>query len=388
MRLILTVVSGSDSGARLRVNLGEARGIGRAQQVDLRITDDLLISRSHFSVECSAVGGRIRDLGSTYGTFLNGRRVVEEQLADGDEIVAGQTKFRVRIESELSPPAPGFRGSQLAQGPVTPAVEPTRAAEGKAQADGASKQDRPRQAEPATAQVARVPSSVRRPYSEALADADSGVRREALHAAAWAREKWIVDHCALMARKPTVENWDAVLLLAILGSPSHLELISGLTSHVEIGARRFQILGAFGHPALIPLLLKGIAESDPETAAGAGAAFSKITGADIAADIAVAGPTAQPQADDAEPGEPMILPSPERALQHWKEVKDSYAKGTRWCRGFDLSGGVTDAIMAELDLASRWDACLRGRFEGTWRGSRLELELFPQTRPLHAGRVR
>jgi hypothetical protein len=31
-----------------------------------------------------------------------------------------------------------------------------------------------------------------------------------------------------------------------------------------------------------------------------------------------------------------------------------------------------------LDMESRWQACLRGMFEGTWQGSLIDLEVFPQ----------
>src|SRR5439155_11949496 len=43
---------------------------------------------------------RISDLGSRNGTFLNGSRIQEAVLFDGDLISAGQTRFRVHIRSE------------------------------------------------------------------------------------------------------------------------------------------------------------------------------------------------------------------------------------------------------------------------------------------------
>jgi adenylate cyclase len=36
----------------------------------------------------------VRDLGSTNGTFVNGRRVRAQSLRDGDELVFGSTKMR------------------------------------------------------------------------------------------------------------------------------------------------------------------------------------------------------------------------------------------------------------------------------------------------------
>jgi hypothetical protein len=43
-------------------------------------------------------------------------------------------------------------------------------------------------------------------------------------------------------------------------------------------------------------------------------------------------------------------------------------------------------MLVKLDLESRWEACLRGRFDGTWKGSLVDLEVFPQAR--EAGRRR
>src|SRR5262249_48235333 len=45
---------------------------------------------------------RIRDLSSTNGTFLNGKRIVEATLRNLDEIRAGSSTFVLRVEPELS----------------------------------------------------------------------------------------------------------------------------------------------------------------------------------------------------------------------------------------------------------------------------------------------
>ena len=386
MRLTLTVTSGPDRGKRLVLNAGDAHRVGRGKDADLEIADPL-VSRTHFSIECAAAGARIRDLGSSNGTLLNGRKVVDDAVGDGDEVVVGSTTLLVRIERELREETSRPPWSQ------PPHAEPL------ASEDGAGRTAAPRSSEAdrrpggfgASTPIRETsaptadspPSSARRPYASALADGDPGVRSEALLAAAWAGEKWLLDHCVQAARRPVPENWDAIFLLAILGPPSDLQVILALAKTTALGPLRLRALGAFGHPGVIPALLQPIASPEPKIAAAAGAAFTKITGVDISSDTVVAlvtgGDPGEPESQtDVVVEERVRLPSPERAQQHWNEVKAAFATGTRWCRGFDVSGEVSDATLAKLDLESRWEACLRGRFDGTWKGSLVDLEVYPQ----------
>src|SRR5260221_590385 len=57
----------------------------------------------HFTLECEETRCSLFDLGSRQGTMLNGGRVARAVLRDGDRIVAGQTKFSVRIEGVAIP---------------------------------------------------------------------------------------------------------------------------------------------------------------------------------------------------------------------------------------------------------------------------------------------
>ena len=71
---------------------GEAR-IGTSETSEIVLADPS-VSRDHAVVEIRAGAPLVRDLGSTNGTFVNGRRVRAQPLRDGDELVFGSTKMR------------------------------------------------------------------------------------------------------------------------------------------------------------------------------------------------------------------------------------------------------------------------------------------------------
>lgn len=69
--------------------------IGRGASADVRV-DDPKASRKHASVFYTGVEFRVRDESSVNGTILNGSRVVEYAIRDGDELVIGDTLLRFR----------------------------------------------------------------------------------------------------------------------------------------------------------------------------------------------------------------------------------------------------------------------------------------------------
>lgn len=64
--------------------------IGRSAAADIQIDQDS-VSRNHARVECEGGQVTVRDLGSSNGVFVNGHRVEEAVLADGDRIHVGET---------------------------------------------------------------------------------------------------------------------------------------------------------------------------------------------------------------------------------------------------------------------------------------------------------
>ena len=87
----LLTVEGVPPGATYALD-GTSR-IGRSDESDI-VLNDPSVSRTHAVVEMSGGGAILRDLDSTNGTFLNGRRIRTEPLRDGDEVKFGNTRLR------------------------------------------------------------------------------------------------------------------------------------------------------------------------------------------------------------------------------------------------------------------------------------------------------
>ncbi len=76
--------------------------VGRAVTSDVPIYDPT-ISRRHAELSLTDGGVKIKDVGSSNGTFLNGARVTEAVAAENDVITFGKVAFRVK---EVIAPAP------------------------------------------------------------------------------------------------------------------------------------------------------------------------------------------------------------------------------------------------------------------------------------------
>lgn len=66
--------------------------VGRSAQCDISIADPLM-SRRHARLLIGPAGGRIIDLGSDNGTFVNGQRITDSPLTEGDLIEMGKSQF-------------------------------------------------------------------------------------------------------------------------------------------------------------------------------------------------------------------------------------------------------------------------------------------------------
>ncbi len=75
--------------------------IGRSSDCDLRIYDESL-SRQHVSIFPTPDGQfMIKDLDSRNGTWVNGKRIVQEILRDGDRVAIGRALWKFALQDEL-----------------------------------------------------------------------------------------------------------------------------------------------------------------------------------------------------------------------------------------------------------------------------------------------
>ncbi|HEX3599046.1 MAG TPA: ATP-binding protein [Lacipirellulaceae bacterium] len=85
----LFVIQGRDQGTRFRLDGATVTlGRGTSNAVQLHDTE---ISREHAEFRRSGEAFVVRDLGSSNGTFVNGRQVKEQELASGDQVQLGRT---------------------------------------------------------------------------------------------------------------------------------------------------------------------------------------------------------------------------------------------------------------------------------------------------------
>jgi hypothetical protein len=94
-QVTLTVVDGPCKGLMASFDSFSVI-IGRAEDADFRLTEDLRVSRRHASI---ATGGHgevlVSDCGSRFGTYLADRRIDEEEIRPGETIRIGECAIRV-----------------------------------------------------------------------------------------------------------------------------------------------------------------------------------------------------------------------------------------------------------------------------------------------------
>jgi hypothetical protein len=81
-------------GRRLPPAISGTVLLGRSSACQLVFADDT-VSRRHAELHVTDGRWMLRDLGSSNGTYVNGRRVMEAEVAAGDEIELGACRFRL-----------------------------------------------------------------------------------------------------------------------------------------------------------------------------------------------------------------------------------------------------------------------------------------------------
>ncbi len=96
------------------ITTGQTIVVGRAVTTDLPVYDPT-VSRRHAELVLTAQGLTVRDLGSSNGTFVNGIRVSEMRVKDGDVVTFGKVAFKlIEILADAPPHAEAFTSPQSA----------------------------------------------------------------------------------------------------------------------------------------------------------------------------------------------------------------------------------------------------------------------------------
>ena len=95
---ILQSFEPEDAGLTFRLLPGTLKTMGRAPRADF-VVDAALVSRVHCRFTLDRTNQlELEDLGSTNGTFVNGKKVRRTQLSDGDKLTVGRVRFVVNSE--------------------------------------------------------------------------------------------------------------------------------------------------------------------------------------------------------------------------------------------------------------------------------------------------
>jgi serine/threonine-protein kinase len=120
MQVDLRVLAGPYKGRVFCFTQTDTFLIGRSNDAHLCLTDDKFFSRHHCLLEITPPHCFLRDLGSTNGTFVNGKRVSEAFLENGAQIQGGETVLRVEVSAGETP-----AGGPEACGPTEYPLKPT-----------------------------------------------------------------------------------------------------------------------------------------------------------------------------------------------------------------------------------------------------------------------
>jgi DNA-binding NtrC family response regulator len=108
---VLSVVAGPDAGATFALDgSGPVRPLaGTSPVCELKLSDRS-VSRRHLSLELEGKRLRVRDLGSTNGTFVNGLQIEDARLLGGERITLGATTLA--LERTGLPKLPAFSAAK------------------------------------------------------------------------------------------------------------------------------------------------------------------------------------------------------------------------------------------------------------------------------------
>ena len=92
--IMWTLESNDPSRVAFQLPPGSVKSIGRSRDAEF-IVDAALVSRLHCQFTATAETLQVKDLGSTNGTFVNGKRVTAAELREGDRLSVGRLELVV-----------------------------------------------------------------------------------------------------------------------------------------------------------------------------------------------------------------------------------------------------------------------------------------------------
>ncbi len=90
------VVTGSTSDDRVFELKQGSNFVGRARGNDI-VLEDLSVSNRHCEIVVAAASVRVRDLGSTNGTYVGGSPVTEREVQEGEALRLGVLSARIHV---------------------------------------------------------------------------------------------------------------------------------------------------------------------------------------------------------------------------------------------------------------------------------------------------
>lgn len=98
----LKFISGKYQGGEFPLKGDKQIVIGRSSELDMVLVEDM-VSRKHAKIQIAGGNITIEDLGSTNGTFVNGEKVKQARLKEGDRILIGTSILKLIHQGADSP---------------------------------------------------------------------------------------------------------------------------------------------------------------------------------------------------------------------------------------------------------------------------------------------
>ncbi len=96
LRASVVIVEGPGAGQEYPVEKAVSV-VGREKGVDILLPDSA-VSRRHAAIDAAVGAFRLKDLGSTNGTLLNGKKIRESAIRHGDRFQVGNTTLQFVVE--------------------------------------------------------------------------------------------------------------------------------------------------------------------------------------------------------------------------------------------------------------------------------------------------